>query len=271
MIQKLLLFIASWFFVAAVSAQECQPEHMQWLERIHPNLSVTNTQGDVLHLPEYFEGVQCKVWPAMPQLLIMANAWQGEERDGLRSGDLEVLLLDSKTGALKSRFYQENQLDSDAMYVSGLTIDTAPYRLDANNLSNLSFGVRADRSGSSRANPFGSTDLTLFVVEGLRLQPVLKQYEVTTSGGEWDTRCAGVFNEIASTLHLLPTVHNGFFEIEVRSRQQVDRQSYDVKNDDCQSRQVLDKTFKNRLQFNGTEYTQTTRVEGVDYFKFTQN
>jgi hypothetical protein len=80
-----------------------------------------------------------------------------------------------------------------------------------------------------------------------------------------------VFNEIASTLHLLPTVHNGFFDIEVRSRQQVDRQSYDVKNDDCQSRQVLDKTFKNRLQFNGTEYTQTTRVEGVDYFKFTQN
>ncbi len=271
MIQKSLLFIASWFFVVTVSAQECQPEQLQWLARIHPNLSVSNSQGEALHLSEHFSSPQCKVWPAKPELLIMANAWQGEEHDGLRSGDLEVLLLDSKTGELKSRYYQENQLDSDAVYVSGLIIDTAPYRLEANNLGHWAFGVRVERSGSSRPNPFANTDLTLFVAQGARLRPVLKHYEVSVSGGEWDTRCDGVFNQVASTLHLLPTKHKGFFDIEVRSRQEVTRQTYDAKNDDCQSAQVLDKTFKNRLQFNGTEYTQTTRVEGVDYFKFIKN
>ena len=263
---KKIVLMLLLLFTCKTFASECTSVHMQWLAQVHPNLTVKNPTGDERKLSQSYAS-DCKVWSARPQFTIMAVGWE-TEMENLKEGDLEVLLFNSMTGALKHRYYKENQLDSDAYYVSGLEIDTALYRLDARNLERLAFGVRIHRSGSSRPNPSSDSTLSLFQIKNTQLQLILDEYPVARDGGEWDMNCAGVFENEKSTLHILPSVHQGYFEIEVKTQQIITRNRMNQKTDECVTSKVIHKNYKNRLRFNQTKYKPTTKVEGVDFVKY---
>ena len=260
---RLLMLFAGSFIIASAYADECTAEQKQWLNAVHPQGKIVNEQGEPRSLAQRYESV-CKVWPAHPEYTIMANGWVTEKED-FSEGDLEVLLFDTATGKLENRYYKENQLDSDAVYISGLEIDTGLYKISPKDSMPVVFGVRVSYQGESRANPFYSTHLTLLMPEEDKLKPILLDYEVNSNYAEWDMNCQGIFNDVKSTLTVLPTAHKGFFDIAVQSRQKIVRNFVNVKTKECQDQYVKKYAFQNTLQFNGTEYKQVTKRKALDY------
>ena len=263
---RLLMLFAGSFIIANAYADECTAEQKQWLNAVNPQGKIVNEQGETRSLAQSYESV-CKVWSAHPEYTIMTNGWVTEKED-FSEGDLEVLLFDTETGKLKNRYYKENQLDSDAVYVSGLEIDTGLYKISPKDSMPVAFGIRVSYKGSSKPNPFGSTNLTLLMPEEDKLKPVLLDYEVNSDGGEWDTNCQGVFNDVKSTLSVLPTAHKGFFDIAVQSQQNITSYIVNRKTKECQDQYFKKHAFQNTLQFNGTEYKQVTKRKELDYSKY---
>lgn len=126
----------------------------------------------------------CKVWPATGYI-IFATSIELNERT-----DLGVMVFDSKTNTVVGVSREIDALTDDAIYNNGIKIDTANYRL---NRDTLAFGIRTSWRGSSRANPYSSESLRLYITHDKSLVSVLSGLNVHEYSGEWDTRCAGEF------------------------------------------------------------------------------
>ncbi len=163
------------------------------------------------------ERAACRVWPADPSLTLMAIPVMGDwEEDGSsRDGDLQLLVVDSATLQPRASLHLPDAMSSDAIRTEAVRLDTARYRLSADVRA---FGVRIDRSGSSRPNPFSDTRLQLFVLDKTAITPVTGQIVVDASGGEWDTRCAGEFQETHRTIEVDAPPAQGFATLRVRER-----------------------------------------------------
>ena len=145
--------------------------------------------------------------------------------------DGHFVTADRRTGQVRQHLHLDVHAlgwTSDAIRLSAITIDRGRYYLRE---GQRAWGVRTDWYGSSRPNPYARTSL-LLLPEGKTLVPVLRDYEVGTYRGDWDTQCAGNFLETTATLHLLPTQHSGLFDIEVR-RTLTERSQAEGKAGDC--------------------------------------
>lgn len=161
--------------------------------------------------------VQCKRWPAQPELLLLAVPLQepGSGDGETRAGDLEVIVAEAGTGAVRARARERGRLDSDAWYFDGVSLDTARYQLTG---SLRAFGTRVRFSGSSRVNPASETGLTLYVLRGNTLEPVLRDLSVNRYGGEWDGNCSGELDELERTVAVVPSEHSSWADLVIRSR-----------------------------------------------------
>ncbi|RQO29771.1 hypothetical protein DBR32_14390 [Taibaiella sp. KBW10] len=185
-----------------------------------------NTEDNIL-LDKVLEQLKCskseireelyteKIWPYDPSLTIMViPKIAQQELDAYGNGsyvmDSYVLLVDHKTATIKNLFYEAEAWNSDAMVLSEIVIDTAPYQL---NNDTRGFGIRINYTGSSRPNPYNQTLFTLFIPEGDRLRPLLKDYEIDRFTGEWDTNCAGAFDDRASVIMIDKAQTNHFNNI----------------------------------------------------------
>lgn len=194
-----------------------------------------------------------KVWPHDPSLSIVVIpkiAQQEDDNYGNSSYVLDayVLLVDKQTGSIRYRFYEAEAWTSDALVLSGIEIDTAPYRLNG---STRAFGIRVSYRGSSQPNPYNQTDLSLFVTKGNILQPVLKNYTIDRFGGEWDTRCAGEFDEMGSVIVMDKAQTNGYQNIILK--QKLKHTVNHQVGEDCQEKETIQqKTVV--LKYNKQEY-----------------
>jgi hypothetical protein len=161
--------------------------------------------------------VQCKRWPAQPELLLLAVPLQEAvaEHGDTRPGDLEVIVADAATGAVRARARERGRLDSDAWYFAGVSLDTARYQLTG---SLRAFGTRVRFTGSSRVNPSSKTALTLYVLHGNALEPVLRDLPVDRYGGEWDGNCSGEFARLERTVAVAPSQDSTWADLVIRSR-----------------------------------------------------
>lgn len=161
--------------------------------------------------------VQCKRWPSSSELLLLAVPLQesGSGDGETRAGDLDVIVAEAGTGAVRARARERGRLDSDAWYFDGVSLDTARYQLTG---SLRAFGTRVRFSGSSRVNPASETVLTLYVLRGNRLEPVLRDLPVRRHGGEWDGNCSGAFTELERTVAVAPSEDSGWADLVIRSR-----------------------------------------------------
>jgi hypothetical protein len=249
MLKKLFLTAIFGAMSAAAQADECTPTQQAWLAQVHPSMTLVNAAGAVQHLSERYDASICKVWPAHPEFTIMVNGWTDGGVD-VEAGDLEVLLFDSATGALKNRYVAQGALESDAVYVSGLQIDTALYALTPDKMA---FGVRVSHRGSSRPNPFGETRLTLFVPQGSGLVPVAKDLQVEDDGGEWDTNCAGIFQDTKSIIKMQTSRSHGYYDFSLLSRNVITKNV--VKNGECVRAKVQKReSATTQYRFDGKEY-----------------
>ena len=137
----------------------------------------------------------CKVWPATGNLIVAASIERAENID------LDVQLFDFATNSVIGRVRELGVLTGDAIYNSGIVIDTAKYRLDE---ASLAFGIRISWNGASRANPYSSESLRLYISKGSELVTPLSGLTTYEYSGEWDTRCVGSFVTRKMTLVIRP-------------------------------------------------------------------
>jgi hypothetical protein len=187
-------------------ADDCRQQLPAWIEMAHPG----HTAGQVLEDERGRYRVDaeqsiCKVWPARPQLTLLAMPRVRAEHDDYGKADLELLVFDSARQRFLARLVEPNRLDWDAVFIEDLRFDTAPYRLRADDIA---FGVRISRRGSSRPNPFYETRLDLYQLDTDSLRPLLSELPVRTAGGEWDTNCSGAFSETKGVLVITEQVGN---------------------------------------------------------------
>ncbi|WP_341522385.1 hypothetical protein AABC73_02870 [Pseudomonas sp. G.S.17] len=137
----------------------------------------------------------CKIWPATGNLIVAASIGRAENID------LDVQVYDLKSNSVIGRVRELSALNGDAIYSSGILIDTAEYRLDK---TNLAFGIRILWKGSSQANPYSSESLRLYTTNGGELLSHLNGLTTYEYSGEWDTRCAGSFAKRKMTVNVMP-------------------------------------------------------------------
>lgn len=182
-----------------LAGEDCQRLMPNWLEQAYPGYAEKSPalQDDRgTYQIDLREGI-CKVWPAYPHLTLVAVPLVRTVEDWSGESDLEVLVVDNASQRILARLLEPNLLDWDAIHVDGLTFDTAPYRVSGDDIA---FGIRISRRNGSRPNPFYETSLSLYELKAQRLRPLLSELVMTTSGAEWDMRCAGEFGERSGIL-----------------------------------------------------------------------
>jgi hypothetical protein len=209
----------------------------------------------------------CKVWPARPQFTLLAVNLEGQQDadQGLSHGDLEVLVVANDDDQVRYRQRQANLLDGDAIFVDGLSLDTAPYQLSS---AVMAFGVRIARRNLSQPNPFYSISLRLYAVDttlsaGQELQLVLRNLEVESSGGEWDMQCAGERSETLRTLAIKSArPQQRFHDMVVRGK--VTETTSAQVGAECEEAQHVQPEPAHVLVFDGQSYPVPEALQGLD-------
>jgi len=145
--------------------------------------------------------IVCRRWRGQPGMVLVAVPLIAQVRIDSTLGDLDVLVVDEATGKARHRLRIPHAMDDDAVRISGISFDTAAYRLAPDRLA---FGVRREWVGSSRPNPFMETTLSLYEPRGEALSPVLDDLIVHRSQGEWDLSCAGETIMTERILRMIP-------------------------------------------------------------------
>lgn len=168
---------------------------------------------------------------------------QGDDEDFL-TYDTYLVVADTQTGAILYSILEKDRYTSDAVRLTGIQIDTAPYRLATNVRA---IGIRATYTGSSRPNPFGEETLSLYIAQGKTFVNVLRDFVTYQSTGEWDTNCAGNFSSSKSVLVISTEKTNGYNNIQVNTKT-TDTENI-PKGDDCLSSDTETKS-SHKLIFN---------------------
>lgn len=134
-----------------------------------------------------------------------------EEEEGILIFDANVVLIDNKTGKIISKYLGEKAWYSDAVILRNIEIDSTTYRLNG---SNFGYGIKIDYANQSRPNPYYSTELSLFIQDGEKLKPVLKDYRISYLNGETDTRCNGDFETHSKSMEITDSESNGFYNLK---------------------------------------------------------
>jgi len=234
---RLFLISALLWLPATASAQDCGTDSAARVTRAYQ-------QRDARALPDRpdwtiaVDRAACRVWPADTSVTLMAVPLLGpEEFNGdVQQGDLDVLVVDSATLRPRAGLRLPDAMSSDAIRVDGVHLDTARYHLSADTRA---FGVRITRSGSSRANPFGDEKLQLFVNEGSRLEVITDPIVMQRTNGEWDTNCAGEFQELSRTLEVGAVPKQGWAPLRIRERSSETLQREDADGNCNETRKTL--------------------------------
>lgn len=159
-----------------------------------------------------------------------------------------ILIVENLTGKIVSKFYEPNAWTSDAVMLTSIEIDTGLYNL---NLETRAFGIRVNYTGSSRPNPYGQTDLSLYYVKKSSLKQVLKNYPIYDFHGEWDTNCIGEFEGKESILVIDKLKTNNFFDLVINTK--IVKTENLLTDDDCIEKIKTSKRVL-KLKYNGKEY-----------------
>ncbi|CAM3682965.1 hypothetical protein VA7868_04241 [Vibrio aerogenes CECT 7868] len=224
-------FLLLLFSAASHAAGFCDHGVLNTLMKAYPHAEMGD-YGERLHLHDkrqrivslYDTVTQCKIWPARPELAIIAvkadTAFNEEESREAIDADLELFIVSVKQNKILSHYTERGTLSSDAIYVSQIKLDTARYKLNENTTA---FGVRILKSGSSSVNPFSMELLSLYFYDHQQVSRVMSYLKVSSDGGEYDGRCDGDFSSDKSVIMMGKNKqHDHFAPLIVKTT----RQSY---------------------------------------------
>lgn len=157
------------------------------------------------------------------------------------------ILITDQNGTIKNRYFDPSEITSDAIMLRAITIDTGLYTIGADIRA---FGVKIGFEGSSRQNPYSSVDISLYYPSGNTLKKVLHQFNVSSSRGEWDTNCAGEFEDEDSVILLDKAKTNAFTDLKIKSK--ITETKNKEVNGDCKDNVKSRTTYKVLKFRNGT-------------------
>ncbi|WP_103070127.1 PA3715 family protein [Aquimarina sediminis] len=199
------------------------------------------------------EFIVSKVQPHNPnETIVVIPEIAGEEDEHLFELNSHIVLVDNTTGKITHKYFESSKTNgwvSDAVILSEISIDTAPYILAKDTRA---LGVRVFYYGMSKPNPYSNRTISLFVKSGDALKEVL-HYDVEDYGAEWDTQCAGESTSVKNTFIMSEEKTNGYFDIIVKSKI-TESKTYVDENGECEEEKdkITSKTAV--LQFNGKKY-----------------
>lgn len=220
----LFMALAGLLLATAAQADDCRQQLPGWIEQAHPG----QAQGRALEdeRGRYRVAAEqsiCKIWPARPDLTLVALLLVREEEDDHGDVDLEVLVLDSVRQTFVARMVEPQRLDWDVVQVDSMIFDTALYRLRGDDLA---FGVRISRSADSSAKASRETRLALYELDGEQLRPLIRELPISDSGGEWDGNCSGEFSDTKRVLIVTERMGNkGYRDLLLKQTRVEHRQS----------------------------------------------
>ncbi len=158
------------------------------------------------------------------------------------------ILITDKQGNIKNQYFDPTEIISDAIGLSGFTIDTGLYTINENIRA---FGIKARFIGQSKPNPYSSEDISLYYPSGKTLKKVLSQFNLNSSRGEWDTRCAGEFEDEDSMIIMDKQKTNNFTNLTIKTKI-IQRKNKEIKGD-CKEFETSKTTYKT-LKFSNGKY-----------------
>ncbi len=222
--------------------------------------SLIDSASKTLGYPEIKSGFSdCKVHPVDSSKTIVAFARiQGtNSSDSTDLYNLDVLLVDTKSGKILQHLFQEGAFESDAAAFSGITIDTARYKL-APELR--AFGIRASFDSNSHMYALHRQTLNLYMSKDQKMKQVLVDLitlEYADSGETLDhisienDGCTFTKGESKRTLAIAKTAHHGYADLLVQEKT-TNNESKLVKNVCVAATTKMTKKYT--LQFNGDVY-----------------
>lgn len=224
---------AKLFFAAALllsqSAFACVDKLPDILKRAYPNArpgpgaadgdrSFT-LPGTPIRLVTVPEGVSCQVWTDKPELTLVAVTFEHLPKTALSSGgDLEILVVDSATGAIKQRLLEQGMMDSDAYKTTFGEFDTGDYSTAPDRPL---FGVRTDQVADAYGRRSEIEMFTLYAFSGGKITRVLElqtgsNNEVTVDVPEGSAnKACGERKEESTVISRSPTLSNGLNDLVV--------------------------------------------------------
>jgi len=195
-----------------------------------------------------------KILPYDDSLSVIVIPKIGKQEEGMYTLDSYILIVNNKTGKTKHHYFESyttSGWESDAIYITKIAIDTAPYLVQENTRA---FGVVIHNRSMSHPNPYSSSFISLFIPDGDRLKNILKNYETYTYGGETDTNCLGKFYSETKIIILSKNKTNGFFDLETKSTNA--EIIYKEKGNDCIESKTTTISKQTLKYSNGTYRTQ---------------
>lgn len=135
-----------------------------------------------------------------------------EKGDGYIILNGHILIVNNKNGKIKSHFSEKKSWYSDAVRIDNIQIIYKPYKISKDSET---IGVVIDYYGSSRANPYSSKELSLFIRKGVKLIRVLKDYSIYSSIGETNGANSGEFVEHRKTIEPIINSETKFCNLKV--------------------------------------------------------
>jgi hypothetical protein len=231
-----ILFLSS--LAGIVSGQEINAAR---LEKVLENLKLDKTK-----IKEEF-CTEKKMPNAEDSYIIVIPVLQGKEEEDLFTVQNFILITD-ENGGIKNKYIDPEEITSDAIMLRGITIDTGLYSI-SNGIR--AFGVKTNFEGSSRPNPYSSEEISMYYPEGKSLKKVLNKFSLYSSSGEWDTNCAGEFEDSHSVIIVDKAKTNSFTDLKIKTISTTTKNR--VVNGDCKDSQTS-KTGYQVLQFKNGKY-----------------
>lgn len=256
---KHLLIVMAFLSASTTAADFCTEQVNRAILSVYPKAQLAPDFQDQL-LGELHDSQgrsvnmqKCKVWPAHPEIAIIALKldWPDDEWNGpgALTSDLELLLFDTQTNKLVSHMVEQDKLYSDAIYVSDIKIDTARYTLAP---GNTAFGIRVVKNGSSRVTTFNFEALSLYTHQQGKLSRVLNHMFVHKVSGESDGNGNG-FDDTERSIVIVGNPRSGSLApLTVKTR--VTHNKYRYKNNELTENLEKRPGRVDKLTFNGTEY-----------------
>ncbi len=208
-----------------------------------------------------YDLIVSKVRPNNSNETIVVIPRIAEEDEGHSELEIYIAIVNNKTGKIINKYIEPSYWTSDAIVLSKISIDTAPYITSDNDRA---FGIKAHYYGSARANPYENTTISLFIKSNNKLKKILNSCDVLDSHGEWDTDCAGEFTELKNIFIMSANKTNGCYDILVKEETTYTH-SYVDRNGDCNSEMKI-ALGKSVLKFNGEEYTKDGTIPSLDVY-----
>lgn len=189
------------YFISLISFAQLDSDDL--LDKILLDLSVdkTDCRKDLIITKSISESESIFVIPEIE-----------EKGEGYQILNKHILIVDKKSGSVKSKFFEEKSWISDAVRLNNINIEYQPYNIFDNSET---IGILVTYYGSSRVNPYESKELSLFYRDRNELKRVLKNYSVYRVNGETDGINSGEFETSKKTISSVKKEGIDFYNLKI--------------------------------------------------------